>query len=517
MSATAWDVLGIAETGDARAIKRAYAARLKITRPEADPVAFQLLSDAFEWATGHARRSAQETEHTVEPQGPAVDALAPSPLDDARRELGRPIDTPTHEASDAVGDAAPVETGAEPAQDFDFGAFFAELCEPLRRQDPTHLAAWLDHHEALYSIELKWAVMPHVFDALARRGAELNPHQGHLDVLQAFFGVDARLRRHPAIAPALDFLEARSWLDPTGVPGMRARSPEEAFEALIEKYRSKRVKPVDRMLLRELMGPVAWLRRILILLVPGLPGQLAGLFTRLVEACAHSTYARLDTEALEFWRRVTDPNSFDWRRLAVPVARAPVYAVPFVALFNWLAGQDALLAGAAATSGLAAGIGFAWTALMTAVRRLAAWNRDTLRWNPALVIVSALFGTACVLAVAGSGGWGACVAALVLLWIHTRGFGGTLFTVLGVIVSWALLFGAFQQWTDASSVTWPATVSILISAGLLVGTDVVVARVKRIPLNEARTSDAAPAWMMLAAGLVAGLCTATHAAVGAMF
>lgn len=50
-----WDVLGIDPTSEERDIKRAYARKLKVTRPEDDPTAFQLLNDAFQHALAHAR------------------------------------------------------------------------------------------------------------------------------------------------------------------------------------------------------------------------------------------------------------------------------------------------------------------------------------------------------------------------------------------------------------------------------------------------------------------------------
>ena len=54
-----WDILGTEPTGDERALKRAYAKRLKVTRPEDDPAAFQELRDAYEYAL---RIAAQEGE-----------------------------------------------------------------------------------------------------------------------------------------------------------------------------------------------------------------------------------------------------------------------------------------------------------------------------------------------------------------------------------------------------------------------------------------------------------------------
>ncbi|MDQ1919790.1 J domain-containing protein [Massilia pseudoviolaceinigra] len=52
-----WSVLGMKASRDERAIKRAYAAKLKVTRPEDDPVAFQLLNDAYQAALQLARQA----------------------------------------------------------------------------------------------------------------------------------------------------------------------------------------------------------------------------------------------------------------------------------------------------------------------------------------------------------------------------------------------------------------------------------------------------------------------------
>jgi hypothetical protein len=50
MSKSPWQILGIKKTNDQRAIKKAYAAKLKVTRPEDDPIAFQMLVEARDMA-----------------------------------------------------------------------------------------------------------------------------------------------------------------------------------------------------------------------------------------------------------------------------------------------------------------------------------------------------------------------------------------------------------------------------------------------------------------------------------
>jgi TPR repeat protein len=51
---TAWDQLGLEATDDARAIRRAYARRLKTIDVDADPAAFIVLRDALAWALAQA-------------------------------------------------------------------------------------------------------------------------------------------------------------------------------------------------------------------------------------------------------------------------------------------------------------------------------------------------------------------------------------------------------------------------------------------------------------------------------
>jgi hypothetical protein len=67
-----WKVLGIERTVDVRAIKKAYARRLKISNPEDDPQAFQELRAAYEMALAFAsfERRSPSTPDVLEPLAP---------------------------------------------------------------------------------------------------------------------------------------------------------------------------------------------------------------------------------------------------------------------------------------------------------------------------------------------------------------------------------------------------------------------------------------------------------------
>ncbi|TSD73987.1 J domain-containing protein [Janthinobacterium sp. KBS0711] len=96
-----WAILGTEPTGDERALKRAYAKRLKVTRPEDDPAAFQELRDAYEYALRHAHLFAEEfpeaqaAEAEVEAKAAAPEA---PPMEPA--ELWGVIDEPPQEAQE---------------------------------------------------------------------------------------------------------------------------------------------------------------------------------------------------------------------------------------------------------------------------------------------------------------------------------------------------------------------------------------------------------------------------------
>ncbi len=67
MPESCWATLGIDQTADEAVIRRAYAARLKLTRPDEDPDGFRILRAAFEMARRFAQDQPSPVEHPARP------------------------------------------------------------------------------------------------------------------------------------------------------------------------------------------------------------------------------------------------------------------------------------------------------------------------------------------------------------------------------------------------------------------------------------------------------------------
>jgi hypothetical protein len=149
-----WDELGIAPCDDPKAIRRAYAARLKTLDPDREPEAFARLRRAFEWALNGARGAAA--------------LVAASARREAEPETDRAEPTADHSSAPHVenAQAAQPQPSAQRADRDDIRdrALLGALDAALRRRDANEATAL--YYRAAATGALSLASAPDMLDRL---------------------------------------------------------------------------------------------------------------------------------------------------------------------------------------------------------------------------------------------------------------------------------------------------------------------------------------------------------------
>lgn len=461
----AFILLGLVPGADASAIKRAYAQRLRKTRPDEDPVAFQALNEAYRRCLEIAAGRGDEDDEGYHLHADEAEAAADAPFVADVPEVRD--ETATAPVADDKDDEAPQFVRVR----FDVHDFLRELHERAQHDPAPALDAWLRGLEPLYSLELKRALHEPVAALLADE--EPLPPQAMRLIMQ-FFDLD-------------EVSQGDDWRRRRLAERLHLAQESLALEQEIARYATPREKAVDRLLMRELLGPRHWLRRLFLLLVPLLPSRALHLARTLLADYPNFAGERLSEESVRYWERAADRDSLDWRRLMVAPLRVPFYYLGLIALVPMLptGGVHPLQAMATHCTVLATTL-LTFVSLTTATRRLAEHLERERGWYPGLVYTGLWFTGTLIASLWWPNAAIALLVAIGYVWSLPRAW------IEHLVVAAAMASGAFVVYAFGRLVVDSGQTDALeIVSGAYAGAipilhDLIYARFKRTTLDETR-------------------------------
>lgn len=473
-----FDLLGVPRDADESTIKRAYARRLKVTRPDDDPEGFQRLHEAYQEALQHCRQRAMAIAWEAEEDD--TGHLGEATVDDGSgRETGQ---AHGHGEADLLADAEsahtimldaeqldalisgrtphlppPVASAAAAAaasavadvttQRFDFDGFFTETVQRARGTPPAALSAWLAAHDDLYQLELKQSVGDALFQRLGYDGIVIPP--ANLSTLETFFG------------------QQDYWL------GQRM-----AVRWAIEQEQTSRYDEPRPLAIRQLKRPFRWPQALAVACVPGMSARIARLSQRLSEDYGDLPEG-IDPGQDRFFRQLARKDYLGIWRWWPMLVRAILLALlgyllaPVVFAQSRPALQTALVVGGAALA-----IQGGWR-LMVWLHAVSLGDNGSANENRRALIPVLLAVTGLVLAAVSGVGWLAYPLVVPAALIHWRRSFDALRFLLGGIAMQPLLPGTLPDLWSAGAVGFA-----MVPLGLALF-DGLYARSQRIPLSAA--------------------------------
>lgn len=350
--------LGIGPDADERAIKRAYAAKLRTTRPDSDPEGFQALNEAYQAALAWARSRGNaahmgpstatakddiEEDIAMEPVGAATRVLSADALlsmldtqheaqNGAEQNTATAIDTPDHEpafASASVDDGhalASAQAGAaEETIRFDLDAFFEDCTALAVRSRADELLAWLNAQPMLWSLEHKSQIGHWLLRYLHEQRPPIEARR--FDVIADFFGVlelnssyDAyvihRLRHRLHLAWEVRTEQWRALAERTGMDGSSVAAD---------------IRQTRRML-AQIRRPMRIAQALFAGLVPAYPSAVRRFVHRLDFGDLDDLPPPIDLQQVAFWDAAGNRSRFSAPRLMIGATRCFAYALVGVAI-----------------------------------------------------------------------------------------------------------------------------------------------------------------------------------------
>ena len=339
--------LGLPADADERAIKRAYAAKLRTTRPEDDPEGFQRLHEAYQAALDWLRSRETCTDIDADSDAFAEDAQPGAATLTLSQEtlfehLGAqsdaPFDMPAFAAENALdaaadkygdrsaiasSDAMPSETSAQ----FDPDALIDDCIASAMHGRDGDLLDWLNAQPALWSLAQKTRLAPWLLQRLHEQRPPIQARQ--FDALAEFFGLldlhsgyDAytihRLRHRLQLAWEIQTWQIRALAERTGLDGGTMAA---------------NMRLTGRVL-RQLSRPLQWPQALWAGLMPGYPSAVRSVLRRLDFGNLDDLPGPVRQDQIAFWDAAGDRSRFSAPRWAVSVARLVAYALTLVLGFK---------------------------------------------------------------------------------------------------------------------------------------------------------------------------------------
>jgi len=335
--------LGLRPDADERAVKRAYAARLKTTRPEDDPEGFQRLHEAYQAALAWLR--SREVDDEIDTGGDAdIDAFAeeaqaaamtrtlsqaalfelldsepsgmPSLDLSADRDAG--IETATDTRDDASDATSADRTALDESAHFDLDAFLDDCIALAVRSRDGELLAWLNAQPALWSLAQKAQIVPWLLHRLHEQRPPIQARQ--FDTLAECFGLfdlhsgyDAyaiqRLRHRLQLTWEVETRQIRALAERTGQDGSSMAANMRQADSI----------------LKQLSRPRRWPQALWVALMPGYPSAVRNFLLRLDFGNLDDLPTQIREDQIEFWEAAGDRSRFSKARWAVSVVRLIAY------------------------------------------------------------------------------------------------------------------------------------------------------------------------------------------------
>lgn len=306
-----FELLGLVDDADERAIKRAYAQRLRVTRPEDDPEGFQRLHAAYQAALEYCRDAA--TEQSTPPHATVYEQPASIP------PLSETFNTATWTSNRAAA-----EPPAPPR--FNLDTFCSTAFELAADGDAAALQEWLESRQELWSLQLKARTGYYLVKELHEQTPPMPADC--METLLHFFDLDHALTDHDPLA--LQQLKLRSRL------AWQLELTDQAVLASRLAIRSPLQQRRAHWIVQLLKRPFSWPRALFVGMNIDNAGLIADFFLTISENYLEELPVSIDRRHLNFWLGAAEKHKITSQRIALVAARSGVMLVLAVMLAPWL-------------------------------------------------------------------------------------------------------------------------------------------------------------------------------------